>query len=87
MPRIVKQFLGHDVPQVIRPLRVLWNQVIGFLFAVLAVWSAPSTIRHIKGFDGSPDSIFRVALSGIFSLLLAGFAIFSFLRARKVSKS
>jgi len=75
------------VPQVIRPLRVLWNQVIGFLLAVLAVCSSPSTIRHIKGFDGSPDSIFRVALSGIFSLLMAGFAIFSFLRARKVSKS
>jgi len=87
MPEIVKQFFGHVVPHVLRPLRVLWNEIIGFLFAVLAVWSAPSTIRHARQFDGSLDSIFRLALSGFFTLLMAGFGIFSFLRARKIAKS
>jgi hypothetical protein len=87
MPRIVKQFFGHVLPHVIRPLRVVWNQVIGFLFVVLAAWSAPSSIRNARNFDGSADSIFRLTLSGIFTLLMAGFGIFSFLRAHKVSKS
>jgi hypothetical protein len=87
MPGIVKQFFSHVVPHVIRPLRVLWNQIIGFLFVVLAVWSAPSTIRNTRQFDGSMDSVFRLTLSGLFTLLMAGFGIFSFLRARKISKS
>jgi len=87
MPRIVKQFFSHVVPHVIRPLRVLWNEIVGFLFAVLAVWSGSSLIRHARDFDNSAGSIFRLALSGIFTALMAGFGIFSFLRARKISKS
>lgn len=87
MPRIVKQFFSHVVPHVARPLRVLWNEIIGFLFVVLAVWSASSVIRHAREFDNSAGSIFRLTLSVIFTLLMAGFGIFSFLRARKISKS
>lgn len=87
MPRIVKQFFNHVVPHVARPLRVLWNEIIGFLFVVLAVWSASSVIRHAREFDNSTGSIFRLTLSVIFTLLMAGFGIFSFLRARKISKS
>jgi len=87
MPRIIKQFFGHVVPHVIRPLRVLWNQIIGFLFLVLAIWSVPSLLRIARQFDGSAGSIVRLLLSGIFTLLMAGFGIYSFLRARKISKS
>ena len=36
MAGIVNKFIGHVMPGVIRPLRVLWNEVIGFLF-----WSSP----------------------------------------------
>ena len=87
MPRIFKQFFSHVVPHVIRPLRVLWNEIVGFLFLVLAVWSAPSLLRIAREFDGSTGSIFRLALSAIFTSLMAGFGIFSFFRARKISKS
>jgi hypothetical protein len=87
MPRIIKQFFSHVVPHVVRPLCVLWNEIIGFLFVVLAAWSAPSLIRNAREFDGSVDSVFRLALSAIFTSLMAGFGIFSFLRARKISKS
>jgi hypothetical protein len=87
MPRIIKQFFSHVVPHVIRPLCVLWNEIIGFLFVVLAVWSVPSMIRTARQFDGSVDSIFRLSLSAIFISLMAGFGIFSFFRARKISKS
>ena len=44
-------------------------------------------IRHAREFDNSAGSIFRLTLSVIFTLLMAGFGIFSFLRARKISKS
>lgn len=31
------KFLSHVLPAILRPLRVLWNQVIGFVFLVFAV--------------------------------------------------
>ena len=87
MGRLISQFLGHVLPGVIRPLHALWNQMIGFVFIVLAVLPVPSTIRNVREFDGDADSFFRVALSVIFVALMAYFGITSFLRARKISRS
>ncbi len=78
-----KRFLGHVVPGVIRPIHILWNQVIGFYFLVLAVLPASSIIRDWKRSDGGP----RLALEIPFALLMAGFGIHSFLRAGKISRS
>jgi hypothetical protein len=83
----VNQFLTHVVPGVIRPLRVLWNEVIGFIFFVLGVAAIPSTVRHIREFDGHADSFFRVALPIAFAAIMGYFAVSSFLKARKISKS
>jgi hypothetical protein len=68
-------------------MRVLWNEVIGFIFIVLAVWSTPSAIRNARQFDGDAESFFRVALSFGFAGVMAYFGITSFLRARKISRS
>ena len=68
-------------------MQVVWNQVIGFLFLVLALWSVPHGVRTVREFDGEIGSIFRLALSVLFTALMAGYGIFSFLRARKISKS
>jgi hypothetical protein len=81
-----RQLLDHVLPAIIRPLRVLWNQVIGFLFLVLALWAVPSAVRSIREFDGDLESIFRVLLTGLFVLLMGGFGAFSFRRAHKASK-
>lgn len=81
-----RQLLDHVLPAIIRPLRVLWNQVIGFLFVVLALWAVPSTLRSIREFDGDLESIFRVLLTGLFVLLMGGFGISSFRRAHRASK-
>ena len=81
-----RQFLEHVVPAVLRPLRVLWNQVIGFVFLVLALWAVPSAIRSVREFDGDPESLFRVGLTGLFIVMMGGFAIYSFRRAHRVSR-
>lgn len=81
-----RQLLDHVLPAVIRPLRVLWNQVIGFVFLVLALWALPSAIRSVREFDGDAESFFRVLLTGLFILMMAAFAISSFLRARRASR-
>lgn len=83
----IGQFFFHVVPQVIRPMRVLWHEIIGFVFLCLAVWAIPSTIRAIREYQGDAESVFRVALAGLFSVFMLWFGLTSFLRARKISRS
>lgn len=80
---LAKKFLGHVIPGVIRPIHILWNQVIGFVFLVLAVLPVPSAVRSF-GKDGSAA---RLALTIPFVVLMAWFGVSSFWRARKISKT
>jgi len=83
MFRRAKRFLGHIIPGVIRPLHILWNQIIGFLFLVLALLPVPSAIRNF-GKEGTGANL---ALTIPFVLLMGWFGIASFWKARKISKS
>ncbi len=87
MAGIVNKFIGHVMPGVIRPLRVLWNEVIGFLFMVFAVLAGSSTFNSIRALHTPTGSPFRVSLSAFSTALMAYFAITSFLRARRISRS
>ena len=80
---MAKKFLGHVLPEVIRPIHILWNQVIGFFFIVLALLPIHAIIRDWGKDDTGP----RLVLELIFALLMGGFGIHSFLKARKISKS
>lgn len=84
---MLRQFARHILPGVIRPMRVLWNEVIGFVFVVLALWSVRSSINAYREFDGDMDSIFRLAMTWFFTILMAGFGVHSFLRARRIGRS
>jgi len=79
---MAKKFLGHVIPGIIRPIHILWNQVIGFFFLVLAVLPVNYIIK-----DWRKGTAPRLALEIPFALLMAGFGIHSFMRARKISKS
>ncbi|HEY1204077.1 MAG: hypothetical protein ABSH46_21065 [Bryobacteraceae bacterium] len=81
-----RQFVAHVLPAVIRPLRVVWNQVIGFFFLALAVAALPRVIHSAREFNGEPGSLFRLLLSGIFIAFMTGFGIHSFWRAHRVPK-
>jgi hypothetical protein len=87
MGKMIRQFLGHVLPGVVRPLHVLWNQVIGTVFIALALSAVPSVIRYIRAFETDAGGIFRVVLSVSFGAIMAYFGISSFLRARKISRS
>jgi hypothetical protein len=78
-------FLGHVMPGVVRPLQVLWHEVIGFLFLVFAVWLGSSAIRTLR--TAEEPSPGRIMISFILPVVLAYFGITSFLRARKISRS
>jgi len=87
MGRLISKFLHHVLPGVTRPLHVLWNEIIGFLFLVLGAMAVPSLIRTIRAFDGDPEGLFRIVLTVIFALVMVYFGVASFVRARKISRS
>lgn len=84
---LVNRFLGHVLPGIVKPMHALWNEVIGFVFIVLAIWAAPSAWRNIRQVNGNSESFFKAAISVAFALLMAYFGISSFLKARKISRS
>ncbi len=81
------RFLTHVIPAVLRPLRILWNEMIGFIFFVFGVWAIPSTIRAWKDFDAGLAPFSKVLLPAIFALVMCGYGIHAFWRARKISKT
>jgi hypothetical protein len=81
---LVGKFLRHVLPGLVRPLHVLWNEIIGFIFLVLAAFILFGTIRRPHDDPGS----FVIMLFGIaFGLVMVWFGVSSFRRARKISRS
>ncbi|MBZ5633078.1 MAG: hypothetical protein LAO55_08110 [Acidobacteriia bacterium] len=81
------RFVEHVMPGVVRPLRVLWHEIIGFIFIVLAVIFGASAIRNYHLLQSEEISMLRLAASFFLPVLMAYFGITSFLRARKASRS
>ena len=78
---LAKKFAGHVVPGVVRPLHILWNQIIGFFFLVFAIVPVSSTIRFYR--TGNTPYL---VLSCTWIMIMAVFGISSFWRARKLSR-
>lgn len=86
MPSVSRQFFRHVLPGVLKPIRVLWNEMIAFVFVVLALLVGLSVYRKWQTYDGSVADFFAVTLGGGFALLMAGYGLSSFLRARRISR-
>jgi hypothetical protein len=87
MKGTVRGFLGHVVPQVIRPLHALWNEVIGFIFLALAAIVVPSLVRNVRALDSDSAAFGRLLLAATWVLVMGFFGITSFRKARKISRS
>jgi hypothetical protein len=87
MLSLARKFLGYVVPGVVKPMRVLWNEVIGFLFLSLAAIGCFRLVPVMRQFDGGPESLFRLLLTGIFTAIMLTFGVSSFLRARRISRT
>ena len=81
------RFVEHVMPGVVRPLRVLWHEIIGFIFIVLAVIFGSSAFRNYHLVQSEEISLLRLGASFFLPVLMAYFGITSFLRARKASRS
>ena len=87
MVKLARQFLGHVLPGVIRPLHVLWNEVIGFLFLVFAVIGGFWVFRTYRDLDKPEGGLLRVLVVACFTLVMLYYGVSSFWRARKISRS
>lgn len=83
---VFQEFRRHIVPAVIRPMRIVWNQSIAFLFFVIAFLGAVMVYREYKS-RTDVDALLALVLGGFFVLLMAGYGVHSMLRARRASKS
>ena len=81
------RFVEHVMPGVVRPLQVLWHEIIGFIFIVLAVVFGSSAFRNYRLLQTEEVSTLRLAASFFLPVLMAYFGITSFLRARRISRS
>jgi len=81
------QFLGHVLPGIMRPMRALWNEIIGFVFIALAVWGLPSGWRRVQELESGRGSLAWVVINVLFVFIMLSFGISSFRRARKISRS
>ncbi|MBI4908431.1 MAG: hypothetical protein HY820_32700 [Acidobacteria bacterium] len=82
-----KQFLSHVLPGVMRPIRILWNEMIGFVFVCLGVIPLFQAYKAYREFDAGNEGPGRLFLILGFCAIMLYFGIGSFLRARRIGRS
>ena len=86
MFRLLRTFLSNVIPGVIRPLKIIWNEVLGAIFLVFAVAAGRGVWKAWQELDEDPAKFFRLVLSAFFVLVMAGFGVHAFWRARKLGR-
>lgn len=81
-----KQFVRHVVPALIKPVRILWNEIIGFIFLAIGIMVSFSTWRNFHGGQAAGNPLILM-MGGGFALMLLYFGWSSFRRAKKISRS
>lgn len=87
MFRFARTFLSNVVPGILRPLRILFNEVLGAIFLIFAVALARPTWRAWQELDTDPANFIKLVLSVFFLVTMAGFGVHSFWRARKIGRA
>jgi hypothetical protein len=84
---IARKFASNVLPEIIRPLRVLWNEIIAFVFFVLFVIAAFASWRSYQSADGSVEGLGRAVIAGFFGLVMLVYGVQSYTRSRKIGKT
>ncbi len=84
---LVKRFFQSVIPGVIRPLHILWNEIIGFIFISLGVVGLSRTYSFYRDSAHSEEEGMKMLFSGSFAVIMLYFGISSFWRARKIGKT
>ena len=86
--RLIKAFIASFMPGVIKPLHALWNELLAFLFLTLAAAFGFGPLRRgYKELDGDPINLFKFVSALFFTALMLGLGLYSYRRARKITRS
>jgi len=83
---LARKFLEAVLPGVIRPLHSLWNEILGFLFLLLAILMVRPVWRGWQEIDQGPEHLLRFLLSVFMFAVMLGFGIHAFWKARRISR-
>ena len=84
--RHARKFAQHVAPHVVRPAQIIWNQIIGVIFLVLAVPALSKAWSYWRALEADQQNIGRLFFALPFGLLMLFFGIASFVRARRLSR-
>lgn len=87
MTALIRSFFAHVIPQVARPLRILWNEIIALLFFVIAIPFTVAAVRSFRRAEQDSDALVGALLAAIVAAVMLLFGLYSFLRARRISRS
>ncbi|MFN7923394.1 MAG: hypothetical protein U0Q16_25050 [Bryobacteraceae bacterium] len=87
MKEVAKRFATTVLPAIIKPLRVLWNEMIAFLFFALAFLMGLLPAWRYYNLKNDPDNFLRMMLTGTFGVVMLAYGIYSIVRARKIGRS
>ncbi len=73
------------INSVSRVLRVLWLEITGLLFLVLALVGGGAAVRQYHRFTAGTAGLGKVLLASAFTLVFAYFGVSSFWRSRRKS--
>jgi thiamine transporter ThiT len=86
MSATVKKFFNSFVPTVLKPLQVLWNQLIAFIFLAFAVPVGSQGWREYRKLDDDPANLVKVVCLAFFFVVLLGFGVHALCKARSINK-
>lgn len=88
MTHLIKAFIASFMPGVIKPLHALWNELLAFLFLTLAAAVGFGPLRRgYKELDGDPVNLIKFLSAVFLTTLMLGLGLYSYRRARKISRS
>ena len=87
MLRLIRKFFSSVIPGIVRPLHILWNEMLGSIFLVFAFALIRPTWKAWQTLDADPAKLIRLILSVFFLLVMAGFGVHAFWRARKLGRT
>ncbi|OFV92519.1 MAG: hypothetical protein A3H28_04655 [Acidobacteria bacterium RIFCSPLOWO2_02_FULL_61_28] len=69
--------------EVIKTLRRLWLEVTGTVFLALALYAGAGTLREWRAY-GQGSSLWRLGSSVFVLVMMLGFGLYSFWKARRI---
>ena len=76
------KFVKHVLPAAVKPVHSLWHEVLGFIFLAVAAMATWKVARN-----SATMGPVRLAIIIPFIVVVAGYGISSFLKARRISRS